>query len=95
MPILRLRVTGTRTAADEIMATLNGVDELERVEEVDDEIPTLRDDSTSLELPDDLGSSVFRIEIETPHKKTLDRVRDVIEMSTRDLDAAVEFVDEF
>ncbi|MEP6483127.1 MAG: hypothetical protein ABJB01_01675 [Rudaea sp.] len=77
------------------MATLNGVDELERVEEVDDEIPTLRDDSTSLELPDDLGSSVFRIEIETPHKKTLDRVRDVIEMSTRDLDAAVEFVDEF
>lgn len=95
MPILRLRVTGTRTAADEIMATLNGVDELERVEEVDDEIPTLRDDSTSLELPDDLGSSVFRIEIETPHKKTVDRVRDVIEMSTRDLDAAVEFVDEF
>jgi hypothetical protein len=95
MPILRLRVTGNRNAADQIMATLNGVDELERVEEVDDEMPTLRDDSTSLELPDDLGTSVYRIEVETPHRATLDRVRDLLEMSTRNLDAAVEFVDRF
>ena len=95
MPILRLRVTGNRDAADAIIATLNGVDDLERVEEVDDEIPTLRDDSTSLELPDDLGASVYRIEVETPHKKDLDRVHDLIEISARDLDAAVEFVDEF
>jgi hypothetical protein len=95
MPILRLRVTGNRDAADAIMATLNSVDELERVEEVDDEMPTLRDDSTSLELPDDLGASVYRIEIETPHRKTIDRVHDIIEMTSRNLDAAVEFVDRF
>ncbi len=95
MPILRLRVTGNRDAADAIIATLNGVDELERVEEVDDEIPTLRDDSTSLELPDDLGASVYRIEVETPHKSDIERVHDLVELSARDLDAAVEFVDEF
>ena len=95
MPILRLRVTGSRDAADAIMATLNSVDELERVEEVDDEMSTLRDDSTSLELPDDLGASVYRIEIETPHRKTIDRVHDLIEMTARNLDAAVEFVDRF
>jgi hypothetical protein len=95
MPILRLRVTGSRNTADAIIATLNGVDELERVEEVDDEIPTLRDDSTSLELPDDLGASVYRIEVETPHRATLDKVHDLIEISARDLDAAVEFVDRF
>ena len=95
MPILRLRVTGNRDSADAIMATLNSVDELERVEEVDDEMSTLRDDSTSLELPDDLGASVYRIEVETPHRATLDRVHDLIEMTSRDLDAAVEFVDRF
>ena len=95
MPILRLRVTGNRDAADAIMATLNSVDELERVEQVDDEMSTLRDDSTSLELPDDLGASVYRIEVETPHRATLDRVHDLIEMTSRDLDAAVEFVDQF
>ena len=95
MPILRLRVTGNQDAADAIMATLNSVDELERVEQVDDEMPTLRDDSTSLELPDDLGAAVYRIEVETPHKKDLDRVHDLIEMRSRDLDAAVEFVDRF
>ena len=95
MPILRLRVTGSRDAADAIMATLNSVDELERVEEVDDEMSTLRDDSTSLELPDDLGALVYRIEIETPHRKTIDRVHDLIEMTARNLDAAVEFVDRF
>jgi hypothetical protein len=95
MPILRLRVTGNSDAADAIMATLNSVDELERVEQVDDEMSTLRDDSTSLELPDDLGASVYRIEVETPHRATLDRVHDLIEMKSRDLDAAVEFVDQF
>lgn len=95
MPILRLRVTGNQDAADAIMATLNSVDELERVEEVDDEMPTLRDDSTSLELPDDLGTSVYRIEVETPHRATLDRVHDLIEMTSRNLDAAVEFVERF
>jgi hypothetical protein len=95
MPILRLRVTGNRDAADTIMAALNSVDELERVEEVDDEISTMRDDSTSLDLPDDLGTSVYRIEVETPHRATLDRVHDLIEMTSRNLDAAVEFVDRF
>ena len=95
MPILRLRVTGNRDAADAIMAMLNSVDQLERVEEVDDEMSTLRYDSTSLELPDDLGASVYRIEVETPHRATLDRVHDLIEMKSRDLDAAVEFVDRF
>ncbi|HEX3894588.1 MAG TPA: hypothetical protein VHW73_00110 [Rudaea sp.] len=95
MPILRLRVTGNRDAADAIMATLNSVDELERVEQVDDEMSTLRDDSTSLELPDDLGASVYRIEVETPHRATIDRVHDLIEMTSRNLDAAVEFVDRF
>lgn len=95
MPVLRIRLTGNRTAADALIARLNGFDALERVEEVDDEIDDLRDDSTSLQLPDDLGSEVHRIEVETPHASTLVRVHDMLEIAARDLDAAVEFVERF
>jgi len=95
MPVMRIRLTGSRKSADALIARLNGIDALERVEEVDDEMEDLRDDSTSLQLPDDLGSEVYRIEVETPHAKTLERVHDVVEISARDLDAAVEFVDRF
>lgn len=95
MPVMRIRLTGNRKSADALLARLNGIDALERVEVVDDEIEDLRDDSTSLQLPDDLGSEIYRIEVETPHSSTLARVHDVVEMSARDLDAAVEFVERF
>jgi hypothetical protein len=95
MSILRFRVTGGRSAVDTIMARLNGIDQLERVEEVDDEMETMRDDSSSSDLPDDIGSEVYRIEVETPHASTNERVHDVIEMTARDLDVAVEFVERF
>ena len=96
MPVMRIRVTGSRASADNLIARLNSVDALERVEEVDDEMGDLRDDSTSLDLPDDVGGAeVYRIEVETPHTKTLQRVHDLVEVAARDLDAAVEFVDRF
>ena len=95
MPVMRIRLTGSRTSADTLIARLHGVDKLERVEEVDDEMDTLRDDSSSLALPDDLGADVYRIEVETPHAKTLESVHNLVEITARDLDAAVEFVDRF
>ncbi|HZP66026.1 MAG TPA: hypothetical protein VFB32_06930 [Rudaea sp.] len=95
MPVLRFRLTGSRNSADAVLAEINGIDGLERVEEVDDEMGDLRDDSTSLELPDDLGADVFRIEVEAPHAATLARVHDTIEIAARDSEAAVEFVERF
>ena len=95
MPTLRIRLTGSRKSADTLIAQLNGVERVERVEEVDDEIDDMRDDSTSLQLPDDVGSEIFRIEVEAPHKVTLARVHDAVEVAARDLDAAVEFVERF
>ncbi len=95
MPVMRIRLTGSRSSADALIARLHGIDKLERVEEVDDEMDTLRDDSSSSQLPDDIGADVYRIEVETPHAKTLESVHDVVEMSARDLDAAVEFVERF
>lgn len=95
MSILRFRVTGSDSAIDAIVARLNSIDELERVEEVDDEMPDMRDDSSSSQLPDDIGSPMRRILVETPHASTNERVHDLLEVSARDLDVAVEFVERF
>ena len=95
MSILRFRVTGSRDAVDAIVARLNSIDNLERVEEVDDEMPDMRDDSSSSELTDDIGQPMRRILVETPHASTNDLVHDVLELAARDLDVAVEFVDRF
>ncbi len=95
MSILRFRVTGSNDSIDAIVARLNGIEQLERVEEVDDEIPGMRDDSSSSELADDVGEPMRRILVETPHASMNDRVHDMLEVSARDLDVAIEFVDRF
>jgi len=95
MSILRFRVTGSRDAVDAIVARLNSIDNLERVEEVDDEIADMRDDSSSSQLPDDIGAPMRRILVETPHASTNEHVHDVLELAARDLDVAVEFVERF
>lgn len=96
MSVLRFRVTGNQSAVEEIVSRLNGIDNLERVEEVDDEISDFRDDSSSSGSSDDMpGTDVHRILVETPHASTNERVHDVIEIASRDLGVAVEFVDRF
>ena len=95
MSILRFRVTGSRSAIDAIVARLHSIDKLEHVEEVDDEIPDMRDDSSSAQSADDVGGQTRRIEVETPHASTNEHVHDVLEVAARDLDVAVEFVERF
>jgi hypothetical protein len=47
-------------------------------------------------LSDDIGGgNMHRILVETPHASTNERVHDVVEMSARDLDLTVEFVERF
>jgi hypothetical protein len=96
MSVLRFRVTGSRSAVEEIISRLNGIDKIERVEEVDDEISDFRDDSSSSGSSDDMpGTDAHRILVETPHASTNEQVHDVIEIAARDLGVAVEFVDRF
>ena len=95
MSMLRFRVTGRSEAIDAIVARLNSIDQLERVEEVDDEMPDMRDDSSSSELTDDIGEPMRRILVETPHASMNERVHDMLEVAARDLDVAIEFVDRF
>lgn len=96
MPVLRLRITGGRNAVDSILAQLHGIDKIDRLEEVDDEISDMRDDSSSADSPDDNpGSDVHRIELHTTDAASREQIHDAIEIAARDLDAAVEFVDRF
>jgi hypothetical protein len=95
MPILRFRISGARNAVNEIISRLHGVGDVDRVEEVDDEISDLRDDSSSADSTNEIGIDVHRIEVETLRKSTNERVHDLMELSARDLGVAVEFVDRF
>ena len=96
MSILRFRVSGSHAAVNEIISRLHGVDNVERVEEVDDEISDMRDDSSSADsAADDAGVEVHRIEVETQRASINERVHDLMELSARDLDVAVEIVDRF
>jgi len=96
MSILRFRVSGSHAAVNEIISRLHGVDNVERVEEVDDEISDMRDDSSSADSAvDDAGVEVHRIEVETQRASVNERVHDLMELSARDLDVAVEIVDRF
>jgi hypothetical protein len=95
MAILRFRITGNRGAVDDLLARLHSIDKIDRLEEVDDEIPTMRDDSSSTDSADDDLGETYRIEIHAPDHAAKEMVQDVIEVSARDLDAAIEFVDRF
>lgn len=94
MPIVRLRITGDREAVDSIIARLHSIDKIDRLEEVDDEMPDMRDDSSSADAEDNLADT-YRIEVHVADRAAKELVHDVVEMSARDLDAAIEFVDRF
>ena len=95
MPRVRLRITGSDADARAIMNLLQSIDGIEHVEDVDEEsMDEMRDDSSSSELVDDNQGDVVRVEIEAPQKK-VELVRNVALLASRELDIAVEFVDEF
>jgi len=95
MTMIRMRVSGSRDNIDTLISTFRGIDGIEHVEDIDEEsMDEMRDDSSSSELVDDNQGEVVRVEIEAPSKKT-ELVHNVAMLATRELDIAVEFVDEF
>lgn len=95
MPMVRLRLTGSREDADSLINTLHGIEGIEHVEEVDDLVPMMRDDSSSSELSDDIGSTVYCLEVQAPNAGHAEAVRLLAERHTEQLGAALEIVDEF
>lgn len=95
MTMIRMRVSGNRDNIDTLLHAIRGIDGIEHVEDIDEEsMDEMRDDSSSSDLIDDSLGEVVRVEVEAPTRKT-ELVRNVAVLATRELDIAVEFVDEF
>ena len=63
MRTLRFRVTGPEQAFGAMMATLTGLDHVDRVEEIGDLMSGMRDDSSSADLVDDDRGNSHDIEV--------------------------------
>jgi hypothetical protein len=96
MRTIRFRLAGDRQTADSIIVMLHELDKVDRVEEVADQMHA-RDDTSSLGLADDIGSGndFHDIEVHVLDAKTASDVRDRIELAGRELNATLEFVEEF
>ncbi|MGN6481642.1 hypothetical protein [Luteibacter sp.] len=92
MPRIQLRITGDRDVFDDVITAIHGLDRIEYVEEIDDLMMGVRDDSSSSELSDDVGSRTYTVEVEVPNDKVGERVREVAEETAGTREAAIEFV---
>ena len=95
MPMVRFRLIGSRASADSVITALHGISDVEHVEEVDDLMPMMRDDSSSSESVSDSEGQVYCIEVDTPNDQIADTVRGSAEAVAYELETGIEFVDEF
>jgi vacuolar-type H+-ATPase subunit I/STV1 len=95
MSMVRFRLIGNREDADAVITALHGISDIEHVEEIDDMMPGMRDDSSSSESVSDSEGRVYCIEVDTPNDSLADTVRGSAEVIANDRNAGIEFVDEF
>lgn len=95
MPMVRFRLTGSRADADAMIAALHGISDIEHVEEIDDLMPQMRDDSSSSESVSDSEGRMYCIEVDAASDQLADTVRGSAEVIAHELDAGIEFTDEF
>jgi hypothetical protein len=84
MLTVRLRLIGSETDAAGVMTVLHGLEGVEHIEQVDDLMMGIDDDSSSAGLSDDIGGGMHEIEVDVPDRILAER-----------FGATVEFVDEF
>jgi len=92
--MVRFRIVGDDAAVSAVIAGLHGMDKVDRVEEVADQMHS-RDDVSSLGLVDDEGPDFHCIEVHVVDASATREVYDRVELAVRELDAVVEFLDEF
>jgi len=94
MPTTRFRLTGSQQSADDVVTALHSLDDVDRIEEVLDQMNEMRDDSSSNGLVDDSGPGLHCIEVEGPARIS-DTVIGLVEAKAHDLGLVVEFVKRF
>ena len=95
MAMIRFRLIGSRADADSVIVGLHGVNGVEHIEEIDDLMPELRDDSSSSESVGDSEAHVYCIEVEAATDSLADAVSGSAEVLAHACEAGIEFVDEF
>lgn len=95
MSIMRFRLLGNRADVDEVIATLEGLDSIEHVEELDGLSPAMRDDSSSAELTGDTAGNTYVIEVDAPDDEAADQARVAAEACAATRNAGIEFIDDF
>jgi hypothetical protein len=96
MQTVRMRILGSDADTQSVISLLHGLDGVERIEEIEDLLPHLDDeDSSSLGLPDDMGPGLHAIEVDVADALLAEQVRRAAGDAAEELDANIEFVDEF
>jgi hypothetical protein len=96
MQTVRMRIIGSESDTQSMIAMLHGIEGVARIEELADLLPHLDDDdSSSLGLPDDMGPGLHAVEVDVEDPARADEVRRIAGAAAEQLDANVEFVDEF
>jgi hypothetical protein len=94
--MVRIRFTALEPQVGAMIHALESIEGIEHVEEVADLMPHMDDeDSSSAGLHDLAGPKVHDIEVEAPNEEGVRRVHDTAEAMARQLDAMVEFLEEF
>ena len=96
MATLRFRITGSSEARDQVIARLEGLDGIDRIEEVADMMPAMNDDdSSSAGLAENSTADVYAFEIEVDGEENVDLIRRVAEVEAREAGLVLEIVEEF
>lgn len=95
MPMVRFRLIGDRADADAVITGLHGISGIEHVEELDDLMSGMRDDSSSSDSVSDTKGHIYCIEVEAADDELADTVRGCAEVLAYERDAGIEFTDEF
>lgn len=95
MAVVRLRLTGDPDAVAGLLKVMEGVEDLEHMEEVADEERHMREDSSSAGLADDQGADFHDVKMTFATTVEADRARDVVVMASHASEVVVEFIDAF
>jgi hypothetical protein len=92
---VRFRLTGASAPVERVLATLESIDGVDRIEEVADLGDHLRDDSSSRGLVDDVGADFHDVEVHAQSDVVAGEVRDRVILAARAAGVTAEFVDRF
>jgi len=96
MRTLRFRLNGEAERVGTLLAVARGLDDVDRVEEIADEMPHRDDDSSSADLRAASERSDFHdVEMHAMNARAADQARGEVQRLARELGVAVEFVARF